>query len=101
MTVAIHGLVLAWFALRVLASSKSDVFFEVRDDLHFPLAARATNKDGSSPVYKNPHASIEHRVNDLLPRMTLEEKVAQLYVTDPRALSFVVILTMSFMSRAL
>ncbi len=99
---AIHGLVIAWFALRVLASSKSDVFFEVRDDLHFPLAARATNKDGSSPVYKNPHASIERRVNDLLPRMTLEEKVAQLYVhTDSRALSFVVILTMSFMSRAL
>ena len=52
----------------------------VRDDLHFPLHARGTNKDGSVPVYKNPHASIEARVNDLLPRMTIEEKVAQLYV---------------------
>ena len=52
--------------------------FEVRDDLHFPLHARATNKNGSLPKYKNPKAPIEDRVNDLLPRMTLEEKVAQL-----------------------
>ncbi|KAJ8469471.1 hypothetical protein ONZ51_g8966 [Trametes cubensis] len=54
----------------------------VRDDLHFPLHARGTNKDGSVPVYKNPHASIEARVNDLLPRMTIEEKVAQLIQGD-------------------
>ncbi len=54
--------------------------FGVRDDLNFPLHARASNKDGSTPVYKNPDAPIEDRVNDLLPRMTLEEKVAQLYV---------------------
>ncbi|KAH9887635.1 glycoside hydrolase superfamily [Cubamyces lactineus] len=54
----------------------------VREDLHFPLHARGTNKDGSVPVYKNPHASIEDRVNDLLPRMTLEEKVAQLIQGD-------------------
>lgn len=50
----------------------------VRDDLHFSLESRATNKNGSLPTYKNPNASIEDRVNDLLPRMTLEEKVAQL-----------------------
>lgn len=52
--------------------------YEVRDDLHFNLHARATNKDGSEAVYKNPTASIEDRVNDLYPRMTVEEKVAQL-----------------------
>ena len=57
--------------------------FDIRDDLHFHIHARATNKDGSQPVYKNPAASIEARVNDLLPRMTLEEKVAQLYVSVP------------------
>lgn len=51
----------------------------VRGDLHFPLRARGTNNDGSVPVYKNPEASIEDRINDLLPRMTVEEKVAQLY----------------------
>lgn len=45
---------------------------------HFPLEARGTNSDGSLPIYKNPRASIEDRVNDLLPRMTVEEKVAQL-----------------------
>ncbi|KAI0701525.1 family 3 glycoside hydrolase [Cerioporus squamosus] len=38
--------------------------------------------DGSTPVYKNPEASIEDKVNDLLPRMTLEEKVAQLIQGD-------------------
>jgi beta-glucosidase len=49
------------------------------DDLHFPLRARATNKDGSTPVYKNPHAPIESRVSDLLSRMTIQEKVSQMY----------------------
>ena len=53
---------------------------EPRSDLHFPLEARATNKDGSLPTYKNAQASIEERVNDLLPRMTIEEKVSQMYV---------------------
>lgn len=65
------------FSVGGYASSK---YCDVRDDLHFPLHARATNKDGSTPVYKNAHASIEERVDDLLPRMTLEEKVAQLCV---------------------
>ncbi|KAH9853219.1 glycoside hydrolase superfamily [Lenzites betulinus] len=55
---------------------------EFSGDLHFPLHARATNKDGSAPLYKNPHADIESRVNDLLPRMTIEEKVAQLIQGD-------------------
>lgn len=51
---------------------------EVRGDLHFPLHARGTNKDGSLPAYKDPSTSVEARVNDLLPRMTLDEKVAQM-----------------------
>lgn len=32
----------------------------------------------NSPAYKNPRVPVEHRVTDLLSRMTLEEKVAQL-----------------------
>ncbi|KAG6820323.1 hypothetical protein H0H93_002172 [Arthromyces matolae] len=56
--------------------------FGVRDDLHFTLEARSANKDGSVPIYKNPKASIEDRVNDLLPRMTVEEKVSQLIQGD-------------------
>lgn len=52
--------------------------FGVRDDLHFSLGARQANKDGSVPAYKDPNASIEDRIDDLLPRMSLEEKVAQL-----------------------
>ncbi|KAG8943685.1 hypothetical protein FRC04_002585 [Tulasnella sp. 424] len=35
-----------------------------------------------TPLYKNPKAAIEDRINDLLPRMTLEEKVAQLIQGD-------------------
>jgi hypothetical protein len=65
---------LALFPAFALAS------FELRGDLHFPLQARGTNKDGSTPKYKNPKADIEDRVKDLLPRMTLQEKVAQLCV---------------------
>ena len=32
----------------------------------------------NKPVYKNPEASVEDRIGDLLSRMTLEEKIAQL-----------------------
>lgn len=32
----------------------------------------------SSPIYLNPNASVENRVNDLMNRMTLEEKVYQM-----------------------
>ncbi|KXN88324.1 Periplasmic beta-glucosidase [Leucoagaricus sp. SymC.cos] len=65
----------------VLTSNAHDLF-GVRDDLHFSLEARQANKDGSVPTYKNPKASIEARVNDLLPRMSLEEKVSQLIQGD-------------------
>ncbi|KAF8644321.1 hypothetical protein AX16_008529 [Volvariella volvacea WC 439] len=50
--------------------------------LHFSVEDRGRNLDGSRPIYKNPRASIEARVNDLLPRMTLEEKVAQIIQGD-------------------
>lgn len=32
----------------------------------------------SRPLYKNPHAPVEARVSDLLSRMTVEDKMAQL-----------------------
>ncbi|KAJ7200973.1 glycoside hydrolase superfamily [Mycena rebaudengoi] len=50
--------------------------------LHFSLESRATNIDGSLPIYKDPTAAIEARVNDLLPRMTIEEKVSQIIQGD-------------------
>jgi beta-glucosidase len=50
----------------------------VKEGLHFSLESRATNIDGSLPTYKDPTASIEARVADLLPRMTVEEKVSQM-----------------------
>ncbi|KAI0795421.1 glycoside hydrolase family 3 protein [Abortiporus biennis] len=74
--VAVLGLIL------LTSSTIGTSRHEVMDDLHFPLHARATNKDGSVPTYKNPRADIESRVNDLLPRMTIEEKVAQLIQGD-------------------
>ena len=37
-----------------------------------------TQSQGTVPDYKNPRLPIDQRVNDLLSRMTLEEKVAQL-----------------------
>ncbi|KAL5530859.1 hypothetical protein ACEPAF_7117 [Sanghuangporus sanghuang] len=51
-------------------------------DLPFHLYARAENKDGSIPMYKDPTANIEDRVSDLLPRMTVEEKVSQIIQGD-------------------
>ncbi|HEX5495930.1 MAG TPA: hypothetical protein VFX70_15280, partial [Mycobacteriales bacterium] len=38
-------------------------------------AARTTG--GSRPIYLDPHAPISARVNDLLARMTLAEKIGQ------------------------
>ncbi|KAI0820668.1 glycoside hydrolase superfamily [Trametes gibbosa] len=71
----------AWALLAVLVCLVETKSHGTRDDLHFPVHT-ATNKDGSLPIYKNPHIDIEARVNDLLPRMTLEEKVAQLIQGD-------------------
>ena len=42
-----------------------------------PRCAWGANNQ-SAPLYKNPNADIEDRVNDLLGRMTIEEKVAQM-----------------------
>ncbi|KAL2865938.1 glycoside hydrolase superfamily [Aspergillus lucknowensis] len=42
------------------------------------LFASLTAAQGASPLYKDPNASIEDRVSDLLGRMTLEDKAAQL-----------------------
>ena len=64
--------------LPLFAAVSAESLLDVRDDLYFPLRARRTNKDGSTPIYKDPTASIEDRVNDLLPRMTVEEKVSQM-----------------------
>ncbi|MCX6150919.1 MAG: glycoside hydrolase family 3 C-terminal domain-containing protein [Ignavibacteriales bacterium] len=36
-----------------------------------------------SPPFKNPNLSIEERVNDLVARMTLEEKISQMIYTAP------------------
>lgn len=64
------------------SSSGEDDAFGVKTGLHFAPDSRATNIDGSIPTYKNPHAPIESRVDDLLPRMSLVEKTAQLYECD-------------------
>ncbi|MFC1490855.1 glycoside hydrolase family 3 N-terminal domain-containing protein [Candidatus Latescibacterota bacterium] len=41
-------------------------------------ACTSTQQDTGEPAYKNPNLSVEERVDDLLGRMTLEEKVAQI-----------------------
>lgn len=43
------------------------------------MALRAAAQE--TPAYRNPSLPVEQRVGDLLPRMTLEEKVAQLLST--------------------
>ncbi|RDB30408.1 Periplasmic beta-glucosidase [Hypsizygus marmoreus] len=66
----------------VLSASAQEDTFGVQGGIHFSVESRAANIDGSTPVYKNSKASIEARVTDLLPRMTLAEKVAQLIQGD-------------------
>lgn len=67
-------------SLATLTTAAAVNHLGVREDLHFSIEARGSNHDGSLPIYKNPNASIEDRVNDLLPRMTVQEKVSQLRV---------------------
>ncbi|KZT13283.1 glycoside hydrolase family 3 protein [Laetiporus sulphureus 93-53] len=71
-----------WLSVAPLFLVFSGFPLDVNEGLHFPLHARGTNLDGSLPTYKNASASIEDRVADLLPRMTLDEKVAQLIQGD-------------------
>lgn len=49
-----------------------------QSSLTFAVDASTSTQSKKQPIYKNPKASIEDRVKDLLPRMSLEEKVAQL-----------------------
>jgi len=42
------------------------------------FSASTSNSQGTTPDYKNPKLSVDARVADLLKRMTIEEKVAQL-----------------------
>ena len=73
----------AWIIFIVSFSTLSTATLDhlgVHDGLHFSMEARASNLDHSLPIYKNPNASIKDRVNNLLPRMTIREKVAQLQV---------------------
>lgn len=48
------------------------------------LAAVIQAVNGEQPLYKDPEASIEDRVRDLLPRMTVQEKTSQLIQGDIR-----------------
>lgn len=48
-------------------------------------AQNGTYTNGTcTPIYKNPNATIDDRVSDLLRRMTIEEKTAQLVQADIR-----------------
>ncbi len=42
------------------------------------LATALASVAADAPIYKDPHAPVNARVNDLLSRMTLQEKIAQL-----------------------
>lgn len=44
----------------------------------FLAGPQVTRSQGDAPAYKNPNLSVDERVADLLKRMTVEEKVAQL-----------------------
>ncbi|KAI0104613.1 hypothetical protein F4814DRAFT_431306 [Daldinia grandis] len=47
-------------------------------------AAPAIANNGSTPLYKDPSAVVEDRVADLLSRMIIEDKTAQLVQGDLR-----------------
>jgi beta-glucosidase len=52
--------------------------FSTKGLLLLGLLSGFTAGDASKPIYKDPSASIDDRVSDLLGRMTIEDKMAQL-----------------------
>jgi beta-glucosidase len=48
-----------------------------------PVCAQTRATDGATPDYLNPRLSLKQRVDDLVARMTLEEKVAQMMNKAP------------------
>ncbi|BDD08166.1 glycosyl hydrolase family 3 [Fulvitalea axinellae] len=54
--------------------------------LIFTASCSTQKSNEENPIYKNRNYSVEERVNDLLGRMTLEEKVAQMNMTTLRRL---------------
>src|SRR5512135_3172365 len=55
------------------------------------LTGASADSSTTAPPYRNPKLRVEERVNDLVSRMTLEEKVGQLMMCDARGedLSFI------------
>jgi beta-glucosidase len=51
--------------------------------LCLPAAAQVKSREGARPDYLNPRLPVERRVADLVGRMTLEEKVAQMMNKSP------------------
>lgn len=56
--------------------------------LRCTLAQNYTNSSLAGATYKNPSASVDDRVADLVSRMTLEEKIGQLMQGMPPILSY-------------
>src|ERR1700761_7777904 len=50
----------------------------------FAVAQAVPRWNSSTPLYKNPNATVEARVEDLLSRMTIEDKTSQLIQGDLR-----------------
>jgi beta-glucosidase len=66
-------LLAGWLATAVCASGAASIYFPGWLDL---------NKDGRENLYEDPAQPVERRVKDLLQRMTLDEKIGQLWQVD-------------------
>lgn len=66
------------FVAALLAGAHSQTAPAFEAAIQVAHAKQATATQGPSPLYKNPSLPIEKRVEDLVSRMTLEEKVSQM-----------------------
>ena len=64
--------------VRLLQSGLTKCFFATVVLVSLVVATSNTHSQQAGPDYKNPRLPVDQRVADLLSRMTLEEKVAQL-----------------------
>lgn len=74
--------------VRVYGTARATVYgyslweFSVYGEGGVPVTPTVTRTPGSGPIYKDPNAAIPDRVNDLLARMTLDEKIGQMIQSE-------------------
>ena len=81
LAILVVGYAVIYFSKKSTSNSNMDLLgVEAPTLKQTGISYRDLNKNGKMDPYENPNASIDHRVNDLVGQMNLEEKAGSMYV---------------------